>query len=144
MTDRQLDLKALGEAVDAAMTMQPKPSTQITVGDTVIAWDADNPVTYGGPDEYGMSTVWVIGIGTGGMTVKCPPDRVAPAGTPLADPKDPRIRISKRHGPSWLGNWWLEVPGSGSWHKTKRAATAEGQRRLAISDWHTARGGRAQ
>jgi len=58
------DRTALGEAAVAADEAQ----TGISVGDTVIAWEVDKPVTYGGPDEHGSSMVWVIGIGTGAMT----------------------------------------------------------------------------
>jgi hypothetical protein len=129
-------------------SLEPQPETPVVgtytmvrVGDTVIAWDMTTSVTYGGVDEHGSTFTIVIGRGVNSMTVLCPPDRVAPAGTPLADAKDPRLSIEKGKGPSWLGNWRLNVPANrigGSWHKTKRDAVAEGQRRLAIADWHTA------
>lgn len=138
----QLDIKAMGEAVDAAIAADdgaPQPAATIAVGDTVISWGWESAITYGGPDEHGSEQVFVIGVGHGGVTVKCPPERVAPADTPLADAKDPRIKIDKYKSAAWIGDWWLRLPGvRASGHKTKRDAVATARRRLAILDWHAA------
>lgn len=133
----QIDVQGLDEAVAAALAGPPGAS----VGDTVIAWGATTTLTYGGPDRHGSSFTLVIGRGVNSMTVLCPPDRVAPADTPLADAKDPRITVVRLARPTWSGAKWrldLDIDGgaaSGSTHATKRDAVNEGQRRLAIADW---------
>lgn len=115
----------------------PDTNTTIDIGDTVIARMAENAVTYGGPDKHGSAFTMVIGRGVNSITVLCPPTSVAPADTPLADAKDPRIKVVKRA--TFSGNWWLDLPDlPGSPHKTKKAAVNEGQRMLAIADWHAA------
>lgn len=125
-----IDLAALESAVD---------KTIAEVGALVISWDNEKPVEYGGPDPHGSSLVYVIGRGQGGMTVLCPPNRVAPANTTLTHPSDPRIDVfkGKRPAPFFHGDWCLSLPGlKTTWHKTKREAMAAAVRRLAILDWH--------
>lgn len=136
-----IDIQAMGAAVTTALAAA---NDGPAVGDTVITWMAQEPVTYGGPDAHGSSFVMVIGVGKNGMTVKCPPDRAAPADTPLADAKDPRIQVVRLARSSFHGSWQLRLDVDGpaalpSTHKTKTAAVNEGQRRLAIVDWHAAR-----
>ncbi len=115
------------------------------VGDQVWSWHDDEVMTYLGPDEHGSQHVVVIGI-TGGITagvgadnsgVKCPVGRVAPADVDVtSDRWDHLFTVAKGKGPSWLGNWFVEVVGSWpTWHKTKRAAVAAGRRRTAIVKW---------
>jgi len=137
----QLDMAALGVAVDAAMTPADPdtPSSGIEVGALVLSWDLERPVEYGGVDEHAATSnglVYVVGRGKGGMTVLCQPEMVAPANTTLAHPKDPRIQVDKT-APSFHGTWRMGLPGRrATWHKTRREAVAAGQRRLAIIDWH--------
>jgi hypothetical protein len=135
----QLDMSALGGAVAAAIAAEAAIPAGIGIGEDVIAWEVGSVVTYGGPDEHGSRFIMVIGVGKNAMTVKCPPEHVAPAGTPLADAKDPRIVVSKRQGWALAGQWLLDLPGQRrSQHKLKKDAVEAGRRRLAILDWHAA------
>lgn len=113
------------------------------IGTTVITMGGLDPVTYAGRDPHGggfESTTFRAS----GCTVHCDPERVAPASTPLADAKDPRITVTKgtirearAAGHYGRGSWTLHLPGTrATWHNTKAEAVAAGRRRLAILDWH--------
>lgn len=140
-----LDLEQLEQAAEAAAAPHVPP---VAVGDPVITWSLDGTAVYGGPSDDPIWETVEYGAIDGRMTPRifCAAGDVAPAGTPLADPKDPRVdvRRSKRPFTYLPGDWYLSVPdgkgGSrGSWHKTKKAAVGDAVRRLAIVDWHTAR-----
>lgn len=112
------------------------------IGGRVISWNYDMPVQYGGDDDGGYERL-KIGVGSGGSPVlHCAPDRVAPADTVLADKKDPRIVVDKYPARrdrvfGVAGDWRLQIEGKPpTWFKTKGAAIAAGQRRLAILDYH--------
>lgn len=66
---------------------------------------------------------------------------VAPADIEIPA-KDARVNVikhEKKPFPWAAGRWELEVDGQRcGFHKTKRDATAEGLRRVAIMDWHAA------
>ncbi|MEU4749432.1 hypothetical protein AB0F93_00450 [Micromonospora tulbaghiae] len=138
-------LAAINALIAAATPVEPPRWRLPQPGDMVIAWNDDGPVEYGGPDPHSATSsgyVMVMGVGKGGMKVLCQPWKVAPAGTALADPKDPRIAVEKRRRPmTYLpGDWMLAMPdGKVSWFKTKREAVAAARRRLAIIDYHAAR-----
>lgn len=127
-----IDIGALERAVDDMLD-------GVAVGDDVISFELDSVATYGGPDEHGSQFVMVIGVGTGGITVKCPLGHVAPADIPITDGWDRLFVVIK--GSSVQGNWALGLTGGfrPTWHKTKRAAVAAGRRRMAIIQWHTTR-----
>ena len=119
-------------------TTATRPLTENDLIDQlVIAWSWDEPITYHGPKDGGEGVI--IGATT---RVYGPFHTVAPADTPLADPKDSRIEVTKTakgYYPTWKGPWRLTIDGrNGGFHKTKRDALADGARRLAILDWHTA------
>ena len=121
-------------------TTATRPLTENDLIDQlVIAWSWDEPITYHGPMD-GREGV-IIGATT---RVYGPFHTVAPADTPLADPKDARIEVTKTqrgYYPTHRGPWRLVMAGyegRGGFHKTKRDAVAAGRRRLAILDWHTA------
>jgi hypothetical protein len=121
----------------------------VAKGDLVINWYDANLVAYGGEPDDSRFTELSFGLFQGGRPVlKCPPDRVAPAGTPIPD-RDDRVSVTKRTRAEMPygepGIWYLSLPGveHGSWHRTKRDATATGLRQVAILDWHAARAARA-
>jgi hypothetical protein len=116
-------------------------------GDQVIAWYHAEPVTYGGPDERAPHTSYTrtkfdLRDSTSTTTAFSPVERVAPADTPLADPKDPRMSISKYTSKpvGAAGPWSLTLNHPGitddapTFHKTKRDAVISGRVRLAILD----------
>lgn len=115
----------------------------IAKGDLVITWYDDNPVQYGGPADGGPFTTLTFGVLDGRTPVRrCDPERVAPAGTPIP-PRDDRVTVVNRPRSEMPygqpGTWRLTLPGQpASWHRTKRAGTAVGLRRVAILDWHAA------
>lgn len=136
--DMEIDMDAVAAAVSAAVVSEQPERWTPQVGEKVIHWGWEATLPWGGPGEHGGEQL-VIGATT---SVLCSPDRCAPADTPLADPKDPRLVVRKGKKPgAWLaGDWVLELPGrTATWHKTKRNATAAGRRRLAILDFHAAR-----
>lgn len=114
------------------------------IGKPVISWNHNRPVEYGGPSERPGMESTAYSLRHGGLPVlRCDPARVAPADTPIPE-KDDRVVIVKHprkpeHVTYAPGLWELRLPGQpSSWHKTKRDATAEGLRRLAILDHHAA------
>ncbi|MEV0732421.1 hypothetical protein [Polymorphospora sp. NPDC050346] len=125
----------------AASTEAPLPAG-LAVGEKVMSWEHDMEIRYGGPsDAYAYAVL--TDRATGEPVLYCPPQHVAPVGTPIPV-KDERVVIEKR--PTWerpygeVGVWRLTLPsGEPSWHRTKREAIAHGHRRLAILDWHADR-----
>lgn len=129
-----IDVRETAQTIDTAT--QPG-GWQPTVGEQVIAWNYTGPMVYGGRHDDPRFERMIIG--RSGHRLLCEPDRVAPVDAPLPDAKDPRIQVSKGKKPHpWLsGNWCMALPKqTETWHKTKRDAVADGQRRLAIVDWH--------
>jgi hypothetical protein len=140
------------EAVESGAAVvyldEPEPLT-IKVGDPVIGWGwgVDQPLVWGGVGDSvpGFEST-SISFGAKPSTQYCEVTRVAPADTPLADAKDPRIRVhhdkghKTRNRAYWLpGDWCLELPDTvPSWFKTKKDAVEAAVRRLAILDWHVA------
>jgi hypothetical protein len=124
------------------------PAGPVAEGDLVISWYDDKPVAYGGDTDNGFAEL-SFGLLSGGPPVrKCPPGQVAPADVPIPD-RDPRVSVTKRTRADMpygaAGIWQLTLPGRqhGSWHRTKRDATAAGLRQVAILDWHAARAAQA-
>jgi hypothetical protein len=119
------------------------------IGRPVITWrdGPDRGYVYAGPGRHEGMEETAFGFGTGGpTTVKCDPTRVAPIDTAIPV-KDERVQITKYERgnyPTWVGPWHLTIPSgpdavATSFHKTKRDATTEGLRRLAITDYHATR-----
>lgn len=133
--DMEAIAAAVNEALAAAVDPEPAAAWPPPVGEKVLHWEYDDPMEYGGLGEHGGEQL-VIGRRT---QVRCSPDRMAPADAPQPDAKDPRIKVTKGRKPAawYSGDWCLELPDQpATWHKTKREATADGVRRLAILDWH--------
>lgn len=113
----------------------------IAIGQLVITWDDDEPREYGGPsDRPGLAEVSFGLLDRRTPVIKCDPQRIAPADTPIPA-RDARVTVEQRHRSERpygaAGNWRLTLPGQlPSWHKTKRDGTAAGLRRVAILDWH--------
>jgi hypothetical protein len=134
-------------AVSAADPEPGRPATPAgtaAIGDLVISWYDDEPVTYGGPaDRSSFTTLSFEFLSKSAPVRKCDPDQVAPAGIPVAE-KDARVSVVKcpraemPYGAA--GPWKLTLPGATrpSWHRTKRDGTVTGLRRMAILDWHAA------
>ncbi len=135
--------QALGEA-HPEPGHAASPASTVAVGDLVITWDDDKPREYGGRSDHPGVTELSFSLRDGGTPViKCDPQQVAPAGTPIPA-RDARVTVEQRprserpYGAA--GNWRLTLPGQlPSWHKTKRDGTATGLRRVAIIDWHASR-----
>lgn len=136
------------EATDPAPgEVQPEPGDAaspagtVAIGQLVITWDDEEPRAYGGPSDHPGFTEVSFGLFDGRTPViKCDPQRVAPADTPIPA-RDARVTVEQRHRSerpcAAAGNWRLTLPGQlPSWHKTKRDGTAAGLRRVAILDWH--------
>src|SRR3954451_4035716 len=126
------------------MTTTPATITApVAVSEKALTWFDSEPIIYGGPsDKAGWSSLIV------GRRVErqCDADRIAPADTPVPA-KDPRVEVTKRttreaRAANYYGrgSWSYTIPGY-AWTMradTKRAALADGARRLAILDWHAA------
>lgn len=130
-------------AARADQERTPQPGA-IAIGEMVIAWNHDRPMQYGGPGDGPYEEVSFGLADKSAPVLKCDFRHVAPAGTPIPA-QDARVTVSQRprgERPEHAeGLWRLTLPGVPwpSWHRTKRAATAAGLRRLAIIDWHAAR-----
>jgi hypothetical protein len=125
--------------------IQPaQPTDAVAIGDLVISWYDDEPVTYGGPGDRPFTTLSFEFLGKSALVRKCDPEQVAPADMPIPA-KDARVSVVKcpraemPYGEA--GPWKLTLSGvmHPSWHRTRRDGTATGLRRLAILDWHAAR-----
>ena len=109
------------------------PAGTVAIGQLVITWDDDEPRAYGGLSDHPGFTEVSFGLFDGRTPViKCDPQRVAPADTPIPA-RDARLTVEQRpraerpYGAA--GNWRLTLPGQlPSWHKTKRDGTAAGLR----------------
>jgi hypothetical protein len=142
-------------AAEATGQAQPEPghaaspAGTVAIGQLVITWDDDKPRQYGGPSDHPGFTEVSFGLFDGRTpTIKCDPERVAPADTPIPA-RDARVIVEQRdrserpYGAA--GNWRLTLPGQlPSWHKTKRDGTAAGLRRVAILDWHASQAADAE
>ena len=129
-------------AAEATAQGEARPERgTVAVGQLVITWDDDKPREYGGPSDHpGLTEVSFGLLARGTPVIKCDPQRVAPADTPIPA-RDARVTVEQRHRSERPygadGNWRLTLPGQPpSWHKTKRDGTAAGLRRVAILDWH--------
>ena len=129
----------------ASEPVQPAyPTDAVAVGDLVISWYDDEPVTYGGPGDRSFTTLSFEFCGRSAPVRKCDPEQVAPADIPIPA-TDARVNVVKRPRAEMPygepGPWKLTLPAAKhpSWHRTKRDGTATGLRRLAILDWHAAR-----
>jgi hypothetical protein len=121
---------------------------EIEIGTEVINADHTGTYLYGGPDEHGDGWASIrVTIGQPfTSTLRCDPDRVAPADAVQPNPADPRYRVEKlprkRHvydaGP-WLAHIdGITDPACAPAFKTKRDAVAYATKRLAIADYHAA------
>jgi hypothetical protein len=135
--------QAPGEA-DPEAAHPASPAGTVAIGDLVITWDDDEPREYGGPSDHpGFTEVSFGLLDRRTPVIKCDPQRVAPAGTPIPA-RDARVTVEQRPRPERpygaAGSWRLTLPGQlPSWHKTKRDGTAAGLRQVAIIDWHASR-----
>ena len=141
------DRSSLPATAQAPGEAQPQPghaaipAGMVAIGQLVITWDDDEPREYGGPSDHpGLTEVSFSLTDRRIPVVKCDPQRVAPADTPIPA-RDARVTVEQRHRSERPygapGNWRLTLPGQlPSWHKTKRDATAAGLRQVAIIDWH--------
>jgi hypothetical protein len=141
------DRSSLPATVPAPAGAHPEPghvasqAGTVATGQLVITWDDDKPREYGGPSDHpGLTELSFSLLDRHTPVIKCDPQRVAPAGTPIPA-KDARVTVEQRHRSERPygapGNWRLTLPGQPpSWHKTKRDGTAAGLRRVAILDWH--------
>jgi len=116
----------------------------IEVGAKVIYAAQKGTFEYEGPTDCGSGDTITFGLAVSREHpgVKCDPGQVAPADTPIPA-KDDRVTVVKRPMgtyPTWHGPWLLFLADVRlGYHRTKRDATAEGLRRVAIADWHAAR-----
>jgi hypothetical protein len=116
------------------------------VGDTVITRFDKKPVTWDGPSDSGWTSL-SFGIGSGEAPKrKCSVEDVAPADTPLADAKDPRIVVEKANARAYgvydtkPQAYRVTLPnGNHAWESLKRDAVETARRAFAIADWHAAR-----
>jgi len=139
---------AHAEQLEGRANTVGQPGPIIKPGDPIIGWSYAGDIVWGGPgDRDPRFESYQISF-NGPSTLSCPVTRVAPAGTPLADTKDPRIEIvhhkgyRTRNAAYWLkGDWHLTLTDIGAgagWFKTKKDALAAAVRHLAIVDWHAA------
>jgi hypothetical protein len=120
----------------------------IAIGTEVITADHTGTYFYGGPHEHGDGWTSIrVTIGQPGTpTLRCDPDRCAPADAVKLNPADPRYQIEKlprRRHVNDAGSWLAHVdgitsPASAPAFKTKRDAVAYSTKRLAIADYHAA------
>lgn len=100
-----------------------------------------------GPSDDPRVASMRVSFGAELSEVCCEMTTVAPYGTELADPKDPRLDILQalKKPASWLaGKWRLRVPQLDSiaphegWFATRKDAVAYGRVHLAVVDFHNA------
>ncbi|MGO2778232.1 hypothetical protein [Glutamicibacter arilaitensis] len=109
------------------------------IGTEIIMAGSDSIHIYDGPaDSPGWNRI-TLNMGGGLMKAQADFDAVAPATVeiPLKDERVTTVKHEKKPQPWLAGVWQLRINDiSYGFFKTKKAATAEGLRRLAIMDWH--------
>lgn len=116
-------------------------ATDLIDGAVITAGQDGTFIYKGEPDDPRFVRIG-FSMGHGGHpNLRASFESVAPADIEIPAKSD-RVSIIKhdRKPFPWVpGRWQLEVDGERyGFHKTKRDATAEGLRRVAIMDWHAA------
>lgn len=121
------------------MTGTQRPVREVKPNTVVIYAAQDGEFRYEGPNDDRRFATIAFSYGSKLNGLKCDPRLVAPADTPIPAASD-RVNVVKQargYYPTHTGPWLLYVDGKSlGYHKTKRDATADGLRTVAILDWH--------
>jgi hypothetical protein len=129
------------EEVETVTTTGTTPRVRdVPAGTLVIYASGEGVYEYEGPTDGSYDQ---IALGFGARRehngLKCRPEHVAPADTPIPDKDDRVVAVKRDRGqyPTHKGPWLLIVADKPRDHfRTKRDATKAGLRTVAIIDWH--------